>query len=140
MNDYIRYFPTMVQWVGFKSTKLTVNHSSRLEGKSSYTLTKLLKLAFNNIVSFSDKPLRLLVRFGLSISTISFLYGLWYFYEYVSGKIIVLGFTSIIITITFLLGIIILTLGLIGVYVGKMFEQSKQRPTFIIETKINIDA
>lgn len=137
MNDYIRYFPTMVQWVGFNSIKLRVKHDSRLEGKSSYTFSKLLRLAFNNIISFSDKPLRILVKLGFYISSISFLMGTFYLYQYVIGKIVVLGFTSIIITITFLSGIIILTLGLVGIYVGKTFEQSKQRPTYIIQSELN---
>lgn len=139
MNDSIRYFPTMVQWVGFNSSKLPVEHSSRSEGKSSYTFSALMKLAFNNIVSFSDKPLRLLIKFGFVVSVLSFLAGIWYFFQFLSGKISVLGFTSIIITITFLSGIIILTLGLVGVYVGKSFEQSKGRPIFIIDQQLNFD-
>lgn len=137
MNDYIRYFPTMVQWVGFNSMKLKVKHFSRFEGKSSYTFSKLLKLAFNNIVSFSDKPLKILVKFGFFASSISFLIGLFYLYQYFTGQISVLGFSSIIITIAFLSGIIILTLGLVGIYVGKTFEQSKQRPKYIIHQKLN---
>ena len=139
MNDYIRYFPTMVQWVGFDSVKLKVKHDSRFEGKSSYTLSKLLRLAFNSIISFSDKPLRILAKLGFYISSISFLIGVFYLYQYFSGQIIVLGFTSIIITIAFLSGIIILTLGLVGIYVGKTFDQSKQRPTYIIQKEINHD-
>ena len=137
MNDYIRYFPTMVQWVGFDSVKLKVKHDYRFEGKSSYTLSKLLRLAFNNIISFSDKPLRIMVKFGFYISSISFLLGVLYLYRYFSGQIAVLGFASIIITLTFLSGIIILTLGLVGIYVGKTFEQSKQRPTYIVQTSVN---
>jgi len=139
MNDYIRYFPTMVQWVGFDSIKLKVKHDARFEGKSSYTLYKLLRLAFNNIISFSDKPLRVLVKLGFYISSISFLIGVFYLYQYFSGQIVVLGFSSIIITITFLSGIIILTLGLVGIYVGKTFEQSKQRPSYIVHKTINHD-
>lgn len=137
MNDYIRYFPTMVQWVGFNSAKVKVKHSSRFEGKSSYTFSNLLKLALNNILSFSDKPLKIFMKLGLYISTISFLIGIMYLLQYFSGHIVVLGFTSIIITITFLSGIIILTLGIVGMYAGKTFEQSKQRPTYIIHKKIN---
>lgn len=139
MKDYMRYFPTMVQWVGFDSIKLKVKHDSRFEGKSSYTLSKLLRLAFNNIISFSDKPLRILVKLGFYISSLSFLIGIFYLYQYFSGQIAVLGFASIIITLTFLSGIIILTLGLVGIYVGKTFEQSKQRPNYIVHKIINHD-
>jgi dolichol-phosphate mannosyltransferase len=94
-------------------------------------------LAFNNIISFSDKPLRILVKLGFYTSLISFLLGIFYLYQYFSGQIVVLGFASIIITISFLSGIIILTLGLVGIYVGKTFEQSKQRPNYIIQKIIN---
>lgn len=139
MNDNIKYFPTMVQWVGFDSVKLKVKHDARLEGKSSYTFSKLLKLAFNNIISFSDKPLRIMMKFGFYISSISFLLGVFYIYRYFSGQITVLGFSSIIITTFFLSGIIILTLGLVGIYVGKTFEQSKQRPKYIIDKTLNND-
>ena len=82
MGDYIRYFPTMVQWVGFKSTKIEVKHSPRIIGTSSYTLKKLLNLAIDNIIAFSDKPLRLLIKFGLCLAILSFLIGLIYLLYY----------------------------------------------------------
>jgi dolichol-phosphate mannosyltransferase len=137
MKDYIRYFPTMVQWVGFNSAKVVVKHSNRLEGKSSYSFSKLLKLAFNNIITFSDKPLRIMVKIGSFISAISFLIGVFYLYKYFTDQIKILGFSSIILTLTFLSGIIIFTLGLVGIYVGKSFEQSKNRPYYIIQKKLN---
>lgn len=137
MKDYIRFFPTMVQWVGYKRTKVSVKHSSRLDGISSYSFSKLIKLAFNNIISFSDKPLRILMKMGCYISLMSFFIGIYYLYQYFSGQITVLGFSSIIITITFLSGIIILTLGSVGIYVGKTFESSKRRPLYLVNKKIN---
>lgn len=136
MNDHIRYFPTMSQWVGFSKTTLDVKHSSR-DGASSYTFKKLMQLAFNNMIAFSDKPLRLTVRLGSYISIISFLIGMYYLYLYFSGQIKVLGFTSIMISIWFLSGIIILILGIIGLYVGKIFEAVKNRPKYIISEIIN---
>ncbi|TNE53428.1 MAG: glycosyltransferase [Bacteroidetes bacterium] len=139
MNDYIRYFPTMVQWVGFDSAKIDVEHSERMEGKSSYSWKSLIKLASKNIIAFSDKPLRLTVKFGFGMSVISFLIGVVYLYRYFTGQIQVMGFTSIIISTTFLSGLIILTLGIIGIYLGKTFEQSKQRPNFIVHQKLNLD-
>ena len=136
MNDHIRYFPTMSQWVGFTKTTLDVQHSSR-DGASSYTFRKLMQLAFNNMIAFSDKPLRLTVQLGSYISIISFLIGIYYLYLYLSGYIKVLGFTSIMISIWFLSGIIILILGIIGLYVGKIFEAVKDRPKYIISKIIN---
>lgn len=137
MKDHVRFFPTMVQWVGFKSIKVNVEHSSRAEGKSSYSWRKLIHLAIDNIISFSDKPLKLTIRLGLSISIISFLSGLFYLYKYVNGEIKVLGFASIVISIWFLSGLIIFILGIIGIYIGKTFDRVKERPTFIIAKKLN---
>ena len=138
MEDYIRYFPTMCQWVGFSRAYLDVKHSERAEGKSSYNWSKLLRLAFDNIVAFSDKPLRLMVRFGLYIVIFSFIIGVVYLIKYFQGHIVVLGYTSMIVSIWFLSGIIIATLGMVGVYVGKTFEKAKGRPVFIIQKQLNI--
>ncbi len=138
MKDKIKYFPTMVQWVGFDSVKVQVNHSLRLNGESSYSWMSLLKLASNNIIAFSDKPLQLTAKFGFGMSFISFVIGIIYLYNYITGSITVMGFTSIIITIFFLSGLIIYTLGIIGIYLGKTFEQVKERPNFVIHKKLNL--
>lgn len=138
MKDHVRFFPTMVQWVGFKSTKINVEHSSRAEGNSSYSWRKLINLAFDNIISFSDKPLKLTIRLGLCIATLSFLSGIFYLYKYLNGEIKVLGFASIVISIWFLSGLIIFILGIIGIYLGKTFDRVKERPTYIISEKVNL--
>ncbi len=137
MRESIRYFPTMVKWVGFKSTKINVTHSQRLEGKSNYNYKKLLNLALDIILAFSDKPLRLLIKFGLIISFISFIVALNFFNAWLNGAILVMGYTSIIISIWLLSGIIISTLGVVGLYVGKTFEGVKGRPLYIVSDKIN---
>lgn len=138
MKDNVRYFPTMVQWVGFNSTKVDVEHGERPGGGSSYSVGKLFRLAFDNIISFSDKPLRLTVQLGLMISLVSFLIGLYYIYKYLNGEIVVLGFTSIVLSIWFLSGLIIFILGIIGIYLGKTFDRVKDRPVYIIEKEINL--
>lgn len=137
MKDVIRYFPTMIQWVGFKQGTLEVKHSEREEGKSSYTWRKLFKLAFDNIIAFSDKPLRLTVRFGLSVSVISFIVGIYYLLQYFKGNIEVTGYTSLIISLWFLSGLIMFILGIIGLYLGKVFDKVKDRPVFIISDSTN---
>lgn len=139
MKDSIRYFPTLVQWVGFEKSKIEVIHDVRHEGPSSYTWAKLIKLAVKNIIAFSNKPLVFFVKLGIIVSMASFIIGLVQLYNYYTGKITVLGFTSIIITITFLSGLIILCLGIIGIYLGNIFNQVKHRPTYIIEESINLN-
>ncbi|MBL4710300.1 MAG: glycosyltransferase family 2 protein [Flavobacteriales bacterium] len=138
MKDQIRYFPTMIQWVGFNKTSIQVNHSEREEGKSSYSLKKLIALAFNNIIAFSDKPLRITIKCGVTISFLSFIMGIYYLILYIKGDIFQLGFTSLILSIWFLSGIIILTLGVLGIYLGKVFDKVKERPSFLVNRTENI--
>ena len=136
INDYIKFFPLFINWVGFKSTSIPIEHSSREEGKSSYSISRLLKLAFNVIISFSDKPLRLFINFGLGISILSFILGVYYLYLAITHRITQPGFSSLILSIWFLSGIIISCIGIVGVYLGKTFDQTKNRPTFIIDEEL----
>lgn len=131
--DQIKFFPLFVNLAGFNSTCVTVEHAERFSGTTSYSFSKLLSLAFNTIISFSNKPLKLFVKFGLTISALSFLVGLYYIYMSLTDKIEVLGYSSIIVSIWFLSGVIITTIGVCGIYIGKIFDQVKGRPVFIID-------
>ncbi|MBQ0735323.1 glycosyltransferase family 2 protein [Aquimarina celericrescens] len=133
MGDIIRVFPIMVQWVGFCQTSIDVAHSKRTIGKSTYNFSKLFKLAINIFLTFSNKPLILTVRFGLLISFFSVIVGFVYLYRYFTYGVSVPGYTSLILSIWFLAGIIIFSIGILGLYVGKVFDTSKKRPTFIID-------
>lgn len=137
MNDHVKFFVTMVKWVGFRSTGVEVDHAERADGKTTYTLKKLIDLAINVILSFSDKPLRLTVRLGLAISATAFLFAFYNVYLYFAGRIGVLGFTSLIVSMWLLSGIMITLIGMLGLYVGRIFDQTKQRPTFIIDQVLN---
>lgn len=136
ISDSIKFFPLFVKFVGYNSTSIIVEHALRDEGNSSYNFSKLISLAFNSIISFSNKPLKLFVKFGLIISLISFLFGLYNIYLTATNQIEVLGYSSIIVSIWFLSGVIITTIGITGIYVGKIFDQTKGRPTFIIDEKL----
>lgn len=138
MQDSLRYFPAMVQWVGFKSTAIEVDHAERTFGKTSYNFRKLFHLAINTILSFSEKPLRLTIKLGLFISLLAILFGCYIIYRYFHGGIKVIGWPSMIVSIWFLAGMIIFILGVIGLYIGKTFEKVKHRPLYIIDNKINI--
>lgn len=137
LQDQVRFFPTMSQWVGFNKAYVEVEHSERPSGSSAYNFKRLFKLAIDNIISFSDKPLRLIIKMGFLISFITFLIGIYYACMYFMNRIEVLGFTSIMLSIWFLSGVIISILGTIGLYLGKTFEQVKGRPNFIIQKKIS---
>lgn len=139
MSDAVRYFPTMIQWVGYRKYYLPVTHSERGVGKSSYTLGSLLKLALNNILAFSNKPLRLTVKLGFTMSLFALLLALYYLLRYFLGNIFVSGFTTIILSLWFIAGVLICLLGILGLYIGKIFDQVKGRPSYIVRDNINID-
>ncbi len=140
MGDAMRYLPTQIQWVGFKKAYLPVEHAARGEGKSSYNFKRLFKLALETIISFSDKPLRLTVQFGFTITVLSLISALWFFIQWISGNVAVLGYTSIMISIWFLSGVLISLIGIVGLYIGKMFEKVKGRPLFIISETLNVES
>ncbi len=133
MHDNIRFFPTMVNWVGFQKTTINVIHQARTEGKSTYTTKKMVRLAMDVILVNSEKPLKLVVKTGLLISFISFIIGNIYLYKFITHQILVPGYASIIISIWFLGGLIIFILGILGLYIGKTFDAVKNRPYYIIE-------
>lgn len=139
MGDRFRYFPTMVQWVGFKKAYLPVEHCERMEGKSTYNWSRLMRLALDTIIAFSDKPMRLMVKFGAVVTFVAIIIGLIFFVKYLLGDIEVAGFTTLIISLWMIAGIIISLLGILGLYVGKMFDTVKQRPTFIVYKALNVD-
>ena len=139
MGDSIRYFPIMAQWVRFSKFYLPVVHAERKEGMSSYNLFKLLKLASDNMIGFSDKPLRLMLRFGFYVVLISLLFALYIFIKWALGQIVVSGFATLVISIWLAVGIITMMLGITGMYVGKIYDRVKGRPIFIIEETCNLE-
>lgn len=137
MPEMHKFFPMSINWVGFRRTTLEYKHGERGEGNSGYNLKKLLRMAMNITLAYSDKPLRYVVRLGFIISLVSFIYGIIVLWRYFTGHISVLGYTSLIVSIWFLSGVILFTLGVVGLYVGKTFEEAKRRPVYIVEKKIN---
>ncbi len=139
MNDYKKYFPAMINWIGFKKTNIEVEHSARHSGETTYKFSTLLSLALNTLISFSDRPLRLVTGLGAVISLLSVVAGIVLFARYLMGQIIVEGYASIMLSIWFLSGIIITVLGVMGLYIGKIYDQGKSRPVYVVEKMINHD-
>jgi dolichol-phosphate mannosyltransferase len=140
INEYLSHketfkvFPISIRLIGFKSTAIDVMHAKRKDGKSSYNYRKLISLAIKIIVTQSNKPLYLSIYLGLITAFSSFLFGLILIVRYFVYNV-PLGYTSIIVTILFTGGMIFLMLGLIGVYMGKIFDEVKERPGFIVREK-----
>jgi glycosyltransferase involved in cell wall biosynthesis len=132
MPETIRYFPTMVRWTGFTSCSLDICHAPRMVGKSSYNLQRLLRLALDICLVNSDKPLRLMVGTGFLVSGVGFCFAAYTAFKAVRGEISVLGYASVMVSLWLLAGLIIVLVGVVGLYVGKCFECVKQRPPFIV--------
>lgn len=137
MPESDRCFPLMVKWTGFRSCVLPVKHAQRSSGESTYGLRKLIRLALNIVLSYSDKPLRLVLKAGLAFSICSFLIVGLSVYGYFHGDIAVAGFTSIIASIWLLGGVVMISIGIVGVYLGRLFNAAKGRPYYLVDELAN---
>ena len=124
----------MFPLVGFKSTCVYYERSERMAGKSHYPLKKMLALAFDGITSLSVKPIRLITGFGVVISAVSFLLILYALIAWAGGRAVA-GWASTLIAVALLGGIQLISLGVIGEYVGKIFLETKQRPRYIVSER-----
>ncbi len=137
LKDQDRLYIQLLKWIGFKTAVVPVEHRERYEGKSSYTLSKLFFTALQGWTSYSDKLLRISIYSGLFISTISLIIGIYIVVSYFL-KSFQPGWPSLFVAILFSTGLILMSIGIAGIYIGKIFEQTKARPLYIIEEKINI--
>ena len=138
LREPLRVFSAMTRWVGFRHTSVGVQHGERYEGESSYNWSRLIDFALDYAISYSQKPLKLAVKLGLTISALSVVYSIYVIVAHYMGIITQSGYTSLIISIWFLSGLIIFILGIIGLYVGKTFEGIKNRPIYIVNKKENL--
>ncbi len=132
MREQLRFFGGLVQWMGFPTASIMVEHAERFEGKSTYTFFKLWKLASETIIAYSDKPLRMAVRVGFVMAFFSFCFGAYILIRALIFGSPISGWSSLIISLYFIGGIIISILGIIGIYLGKTFDESKKRPLYIV--------
>lgn len=135
LRERLRFFGGLVAWLGYPTARLDVQHDERFSGKTTYTFRKLWKLATETIIAYSDKPLRLSIRFGFLISLLAFSYGGYIFYRALVHGVAITGWSSLIVSVYFLGGVIISILGILGVYLGKTFDEAKQRPLYIIRRR-----
>jgi glycosyltransferase involved in cell wall biosynthesis len=138
MGDTSRFFPVMVRWTGFRSTSIAVQHDARGEGRSAYTWRKLLRLGLDIILSNSDKPLRLVAASGIAVSLVALGMTGFSLVRWLKGDVTVAGYTSLIASMWLLSGISLFCMGVIGLYVGRVFESVKLRPAYIVRERLNL--
>ena len=139
MPEMARSFTSLVKYLGFKDTAIDVEHANRAEGRSSYNLYKLFKLSFDVIVSNSNKPLRMAIGLGFGMSVLAFLLALYNLIAKWVGIIIVPGYTTTVFSIWFVGGLLLFVIGILGLYIGKIFDQVKGRQLFIVRDKLNLE-
>ena len=139
MGDNVKCFPLEVRWVGFKIGYYPIVKDARGEGTSSYTWAKLMALAFDVILAFSNKPLKMALRLGFCIVVFSILLAIFYLIRYMAGGIAVSGFTTLIISLWLIAGMLISLIGMVGIYLGRVYDKVKDRPVFIVKEQINFE-
>lgn len=138
LSETARTFPSILNYVGFSKTGIEVTHASRLNGKTSYTLKKLIQLSLNVIIANSNKPLKISISIGFTISFFSFLLAIYNIIAHLMGFIKVPGYTTTFFSIWFVGGLLMFLIGIVGLYIGKIYEEVKKRPLYIIKEMINI--
>jgi len=137
MPEKNRSFAILILWTGFKKKEIEIAHAKRSEGISSYSFRARLQFALNIILSHSIFPLIITVQAGAIISACSFLYALYLVISYMITPVPVSGWTSMMTLIALMSGIIIAVIGVVGLYVGKIYEEVKGRPLFIIDEVVS---
>ncbi len=124
----------IINWVGFKQFAIHYEPNERFSGKSKYTVGKMMRFAVQGITSFSTKPLSMAIILGISLSVMAFIFYIAYVLYSVYYGHVISGWASVITTVVFFGGLNLVVLGIIGVYIGKLFMQSKGRPNYLISS------
>jgi glycosyltransferase involved in cell wall biosynthesis len=140
MRESHRFLRAMVPWLGFRTAPFLYERDGRYAGETKYPFVKMLKLAVDAILSFSSAPLRLASYMGIAIVLLGALGLVYMLYLKLFTDRVVPGLTVILTSLVIVSGVQILMLGIIGEYVGRVFEQVKQRPLYLVDSMMNIDA
>ncbi len=139
MREKLRFFGGLMKWMGFQTASIEVEHAPRFGGKTSYSFRKLAALAVDTVIAYSDKPLRLSIQLGFLMAFLSFLVGGFFFTRAILYGSPIAGWSSLVVSLFFIGGIIIFNLGIIGIYLGKTFDETKKRPLYIVAKKVGYD-
>jgi polyisoprenyl-phosphate glycosyltransferase len=140
MPEQDRFVRGMFAWLGFRQTEVAFHRLPRLAGETKYPLFKMLRLAANGVVGFSDAPLRLAIWGGFGVSAFAVLYALYVVAHWLAGdRSLVAGWASTIIIVSFLSGINMIMTGIMGLYVGRIYAEVKRRPLYVVSEKAGFD-
>jgi polyisoprenyl-phosphate glycosyltransferase len=139
MPERDRLVRGMFAWLGFKQTVVRFHRPARIGGETKYPLVKMLRLAANGLVSFSDAPLRLALWAGMGVSMLAMLYGCWVIGMWALSADLAPGWASTIVVTAFLCGVNMIMTGIMGLYVGRIYDQVKGRPLYVVDRTVGFE-
>jgi glycosyltransferase involved in cell wall biosynthesis len=140
MRERGRYVRGMFSWIGFKQTGVPYRRPERFAGEPKYSFRRSLRLAVDGIVSFSNAPLRLALVWGFVFSFASFVVGIGAIVAKLAGAFVVPGWASIVVVVSFLGGIQLMLMGMMGLYIGRIYEEVKARPLYVVREAYGLEA
>jgi glycosyltransferase involved in cell wall biosynthesis len=132
LTEKSRYIPGLESWLGLRYTRVPIEQQPRQAGKSSYTFRRRLRMAYSSVISFSDFPLRLAVKFGMSVAVVGMLLAVGLILQKWFGPSLLPGYTSTFVVIVFLGGVQIAVTGIASLYIGRILAEVQQRPLFVV--------
>ncbi len=139
MPERNRFIRGMIAWIGFNQTFVEYERDERFAGETKYPLKKMLKFAADGIIGFSSKPLKLIANLGVLTVVFSFLIIVYSILSKLFGKNVESGWTSIMLAVTFFGGVQMIAMGILGEYIARIYDESKNRPLYIVKDKRNFD-
>ena len=135
MPEQDRFVRGMFAWLGFKQTAVEFHRPARAAGETKYPFFKMIKLALNGVIGFSDVPLRMALWAGMAVSGLALVYGLYVIAMWFTHSSLVNGWSSTIVIISFLVGINMLMTGIMGLYIGRIYNEVKRRPLYVVDQR-----
>jgi polyisoprenyl-phosphate glycosyltransferase len=139
IREQLRFVPASFEWMGFEAAYIELPHHARAQGQSSYSFGKLARLATNTILANSHVPLNIVALLGFVMSAITFTIASVYFSRALLFGSAVVGWYSLFVTMLFLSSFQIALMGVLGIYIGKIFDEAKRRPLYIVKDTLNLD-
>ena len=139
LRENLRFYGGIVWWLGYRRASISARHGERFAGRSVYTFGKRLKLATDIIIAHSDRPLHLSVGLGLVMTVLSFLYGSYIIIRAILGDVSIEGWASLMVSVYFVGGVILFVLGITGIYIGKLYNEMKKRPLYVVAESIGFE-
>lgn len=139
MPEHDRFVRGMFAWLGFRAAEIGFRRPARAAGDSKYPMRKMVRLAVNGVIGFSDAPLRVAIWAGMGVSGLALLYGLYVIGLSVAGSHLVTGWSSTIVIVSFLCGVNMLMTGIVGLYVGRIHAEVKGRPLYVVGRRVGFE-